>query len=150
MSKHHNIKKERKIDSLSSQSELIDKSKEHISFSFEYFLYGENYGQSFKEWENEKILSDLNEKLKSFSSKTYNELIQDKALEIFNFFPIDSKFDKPIFLKGNTSIRWARLKITGLRRLIGFFFNDEVCKNIFYIVFLDKNHEFAPSYKKHT
>ena len=52
-----------------------------------------------------------------------------------------------------TAIKWARFRITGARRLIGVFLNnqkDEKNKNVFYIVFLDKDHKFAPSTKKHT
>lgn len=52
-----------------------------LSFNYKYFLFGEDYGESFQEWEKEKILADLNEKLKVFSAKTAVELEQDGTLE---------------------------------------------------------------------
>ena len=48
-----------------------------------------------------------------------------------------------------SELEWSRLRITGRRRLAGFFLKgehvDKNSRNIFYVVFLDKNHEFAPS-----
>ncbi|MBP5469107.1 MAG: hypothetical protein J6Z11_07675, partial [Candidatus Riflebacteria bacterium] len=100
----------------------------------------------------EKILADLNNKLKHFSGKTCKELLLDRTLEYYPHFPDDSNFIIPQNLVG-TAIKWARFRITGIRRLIGVFLNnqkDEKNKNVFYIVFLDKDHRFAPYKKKNT
>lgn len=124
-----------------------------LSFNYKYFLFGEDYGESFQEWEKEKILADLNEKLKVFSAKTAVELEQDGTLERFDSFPSDSEFSEPPALKEKTNITWARLRITGGRRLIGFLMKAQgelLGKEVFYIVFLDKNHRFAPYTKKGT
>lgn len=48
-------------------------------------------------------------------------------------------------------VEWARLTITGRRRLAGFFSEGaDRESDIFYAVFLDKNHDFYPVEKKHT
>ncbi|MBR4330672.1 MAG: hypothetical protein IKP71_12580, partial [Candidatus Riflebacteria bacterium] len=139
------------INNLGKQLDLIEKTKDHISFSFEFFTYSTKGGESFEDWQKEQILADLNNKLKHFSGKTCNELFLDKTLEYYSQFPEDSNFTIPQNLIG-TAIRWARFRITGARRLIGVFFNNqyEKSKNVFYIVFLDKNHRFAPYKKKNT
>ena len=147
----NNSKKTAFIANIGKQFDLIDKTKEHISFSFEFFTYSEKGGESFEDWQKEEILADLNNKLKHFSEKTCNELFLDKTLEYYSQFPKDSNFTIPQNLVG-TAIKWARFRITGARRLIGVFLNnqDENSKNVFYIVFLDKNHRFAPYKKKNT
>ena len=147
----NNSKKTAFINNYGKQFDLIEKTKDHITFSFEFFTYSEKGGESFEDWQKEEILADLNNKLKHFSGKTCNELFLDKTLEYYSQFPEDSNFTIPPNLIG-TAIRWARFRITGARRLIGVFLNnqDEKSKNVFYIVFLDKNHRFAPSTKKHT
>ena len=76
----------------------------------------------------------------------------DRTLEYYPHFPDDSNFIIPQNLVG-TAIKWARFRITGARRLIGVFLNnqkDEKNKNVFYIVFLDKDHRFTPYKKKNT
>ena len=146
-----NSKKTEFINNFGKQFDLIEKTKDHITFSFEFFTYSEKGGESFEDWQKEEILADLNNKLKSYSGKSCKELLINKTLEYYSQFPKDSNFTIPPNLIG-TAIRWARFRITGARRLIGVFLNnqDEKNKNVFYIVFLDKNHKFAPSTKKHT
>ena len=116
-------------------------------FNFKFFRSGEKYGEKFEEWEQEAILADLNNKLKNFSGKTKEVLLMDGTLEIYKHYPLGSRFEQPKALK-SLSINWARLRITGRRRLIGFFMQEymsEKFRNIFYIVFLDKEHKFAPN-----
>ena len=148
----NNSKKTAFIANIGKQFDLIDKTKDHITFSFEFFTYSKNGGESFEDWQKEQILADLNNKLKHFSGKTCKELLLDGTLEYFSHFPDDSNFIIPQNLVG-TAIKWARFRITGARRLIGVFLNnqkDEKNKNVFYIVFLDKDHRFAPYKKKNT
>ena len=73
-------------------------------------------------------------------------------MEQYDSYPKGSRFVKPQRLSF-WGIKWARLRLSGARRLIGFFLdyskiNDleekKIMKNTFYVVFLDKNHEFAP------
>ena len=138
------------IQSLIDSNAPIEKEKELIKFNFSYYRYGEEQGESFEQWQIDCILADLNNKLKFCSEKTKVELINDNTLEIFSNYPTDSKFEYPKDIIGK-NMSWARIRLTGKRRLIGFFrTNCDIEQNVFFVVFLDKDHQFAPSKKKHT
>lgn len=144
----------RKAEFIKSRTDLGDFYQEcnnWIKFNYKFYIYGEGQGESFEEWQKEEILADLSNKLKEFCAKSKTELIKDELLEIYrNGYPSDSLFEKPKALK-DLDVLWARLRITGKRRVIGFFDeSDEKVSNVFYVVFLDKEHRFAPSRKKHT
>jgi hypothetical protein len=126
------------------------KYSNHISFSFELFCKDEN-GQHFTQWQEEKILADLNDKLCAFCCKTKQELMNDGTLEIYDDYPSGSKFSYPSHIQ-KKELQWARLRLTGRRRLIGVLIQDGKQREhvVFYVVFLDENHRFAPSKKKHT
>lgn len=112
---------------------------------------GENAGQSFEEWDKDRIILDLNNHLKDFSRKTKKELIDDNSLVIYNEFPINSRFKYPKAIPNDGIVKWARLRISGRCRIAGFFTDGSYSeKDIFYVVFLDKNHDFYPVEKKHT
>ena len=144
-----NETKEKYIKTIYERNEFLYSISDKIAFNFKFFTYGADSGQSFEEWQRDEILADLNNKLKDYSGKTVLELLQDKTLEIYSEYPKGSKFTQPPMLT-SAQIEWCRLRLTGRRRLIGFFYkvSDVSCKNIFYIVFLDKNHDFAPSRQK--
>ena len=145
MSPKPNKAKSDYLSSLAGQLNILKQSAQNIVFSFKFFCFGKKGGQSFEEWEREKILADLNNKLKNFSGKTIEELRSDGTLEIYDSYPKGSKFACPSALAITNAV-WCRLRLTGRRRLIGFLSPDEP-KKTFYIVFLDKNHEFAPASK---
>ncbi len=158
MSKRSNSRKDRFIRERNLLGNIIKQSESFIKFNYKYFTSGDGYGQSFEEWQKEEILAELNNKLVSISGKTKIELMQDATLEIYtNGYPLDSFFKKPKALE-QLDLQWARVRLTGRRRLIGFFlkkieFDDEEERkdtdtNVFYVVFLDKDHQFAPYKKK--
>ena len=145
MSKKPNKTKTEYLRHLAEKANVLVDCVKNIVFNFKFFCFGQFGGQSFEEWEQERILSDLNNKLKNFSSKKFEELREDGTLEIYSTYPKGSRFTCPPILAG-TEILWGRLRLTGRRRLIGFFSNStEQPKKTFYVVFLDKHHEFAPS-----
>lgn len=149
MSKRSNPRKKEYLKSIADFQNFSISTDEEISFNFRYYRFGEEGGESFEEWEKEQILADLNTKLKHFSEKKKKELIMDRTLELYSRYPFESNFKMPSDLSGY-HIRWARLRVTGKRRLIGFFAEpglEEKEQNTFYIVFLDKDHRFAPSRK---
>ena len=132
---------------LYDKANILKDSTKNIVFSFKFFFHSQSSGQSFEDWEKDKILADLNNKLKNFSSKTVEELKADGTLEIYGRYPKGSRFSCPAVLSGTDAL-WGRLRLTGRRRLIGFLSPDEQTpQKTFYVVFLDKNHEFAPSNK---
>ena len=71
------------------------------------------------------------------------------VLEIYKSFPVKSEFLYPKFIP--LDVDWARFRLEGDMRLIGFFVSKEACEkmsidpNVFHIVFLDEFHRF---YKK--
>ena len=135
-------------------SSLFD-TLNNIVFNFKFFISGKDYGQSFDDWQKDGILSELNNKLKDFSGKTISDLFTDRTLEIYSNYQHDSGFKIPYVLK-SIDIEWAGLSLTGRRRVIGFLLKEAICdikatengRNIFYMVFLDKEHDFAPYRKK--
>lgn len=151
MSKHSNSRKDSFLQGKKQLDSFYTEQSKWIRFNFKFYSFGEKQGESFEEWQREEILADLNNKLKDYCSKSKVELINDSILELYNKYPSDSEFDLPKVLEG-IDVQWARMSITGRRRLIGFFSKNDmdVDNNIFYIVFLDKEHRFAPSKKKHT
>ncbi len=155
-----NKRKENFLISYKNIDNVYEKNVDLIKFSFKYFTFGDDYGESFEEWQKENILADLNNKLKSFSEKKKTELILDRTLELYENYPNDSKFKKPKVLD-KVDLNWGRLRINGKQRVIGFFLpkydfcddnkvNYKTDTDVFYVVFLDKNHQFAPCTKKHT
>ncbi|WP_062326891.1 hypothetical protein [Treponema endosymbiont of Eucomonympha sp.] len=105
--------------------------------------FDRNQGQSFVEWEKEEILADFLEKLRDFTELTRSEAGQTKMLVVYGDFPTNSKFKEPSHTPRDAE--WCRIKISGKVRIAG-----HIIANVFYIVFLDKNHEFFISEKKHT
>ena len=69
-----------------------------------------------------------------------------KVLEIYGAFPCNSDFVHPVHVPDD--VRWARFRMESAVRLVGFFVDEDSARlkglstDIFYIVFLDKNHCF--------
>jgi len=135
----------RKSDCRDERVSIEDINK--IVFSFKDFTNGQPKGneQSFNSWENEKILSILLEKLSHLSELTINEAKQQGIITEYDDFPSNSNFQCPRKLEDG--VRWSVIKkITGQKtRVVG-----HIVDNVFYIVFLDKDHDFWPTEKKHT
>ena len=152
--KKSNSRKNRFLDNL-PQVEIISdimEVKGKLSFSFQYFDGSQEAGQDFKDWTNEQK-DKLLEKLKEYSkeSKVYwlNQRTGSgglKVLAIYENFPRNSDFVKPAFVLEN--VKWSRFRMENMVRLVGFFVSEEDVKeknlssDIFYVVFLDKDHRF--------
>lgn len=145
-----NKRKEERLAVINEQFDKLAITRNDIAFSFKYYLCGDNYGESFEEWQTNEYLADLLNKFRDFSNKSKVELLQEGILEQFNSYPLDSGFIQPICFT-DMNVIWARLEITGARRLIGVMMPQQESlfgNTIFYVVFLDKDHRFAPSYFK--
>ena len=94
-------------------------------------------GQTFKEWENTGLLADLMTKLMELSTKTRIKACQEKSIEIYGAFPPNSDFHIPKYIEGD--VEWGTIQDVGgqKHRVAGY-----VIGNVFYIVFLDKDHKF--------
>ena len=123
---------QRKAGNQPTQKELL--------FSFRDFDHTQ--GQTFSQWEKESLLSTMLDKLKEYSRKTLVEA-QKASFKIYGSFPPDSLFKHPKHITEDAI--WASLHIQGKECIAG-----HIIGNIFYIVFLDKEHKFWITQKKHT
>lgn len=155
--KHSNSKKEKKLanfpkDDVETSLKTI---KGLLSFNFKY--YDASQGQKFSDLTVEQF-SKLIEKLKWYSNEDRmhweSERIgnkQGRLLVVYNEFPKKSDFYHPCHVPAG--VKWARLRLEGDMRLVGFIIDKDDVEtfqlnpNIFYIVFLDLYHKFYISEK---
>lgn len=121
-------------------NDALEKYERKFAVSFEFL--DRNQGQTFEDWEKDGLLLNMLNTLRDYCKKTMEENKSDKFKEYGNF-PKESKFKHPAHVPKDVS--WASLHLSGRVCLGGHIY-----ENIFYIVFLDKNHEFWISKKKHT
>ncbi|EPF29323.1 hypothetical protein DWB79_04195 [Treponema medium] len=156
--KHNNPKKTKKLEHFPRDSVdmVFPVIKEWLSFNFKYFDGSQSAGQNFTDWTKVQ-LEKLFEKLKWYSSDS--KLHWQKTslghgglhcLEVYGDFPSGSAFTYPKHIP--SGVQWARFRLEGDMRLIGFFIDkddipkeDEPFTHIFYIVFLDAYHQFYNS-----
>lgn len=166
MSRYSNSRKDNLLTTLAKS--IIENSgiEQKCKFNFAYFDTN-SPASDFSDWDFENICDFLH-KLKEFTKEPLKNWLQpqfkhNSPLEIYNNFPPKNKtmFTYPPHVPANA--KWARFRLSGEARLIGFLIPDELhnhpsdskneyCfdKNTFYVVFLDLNHKFWLSEKKHT
>lgn len=128
----------------SKKLEIREGKKEaYIALSFKDFDV--NQGQDFKEWENEKILALAIDKLRSICQLTVSQATAQGIIKCYTkvSFPPKSNFTHPKHILPD--VTWCSMHIQGKECVIGYFED-----NIFNVVFLDKDHEFWITEKKHT
>ena len=128
---------------LKDQSSKIDgltKYNENFRVSFEYLDVTQ--GQNFKNWEEDKILSKMNETLLEYCKEPIYKK-KGKNFKEYGEFPYKTEFKYPKNV--DKDVNWGALHITGKHVLGGF-----IAGNTFFVVFLDKEHKFWVSEKKHT
>lgn len=162
MSKFQNSRAEKFKNQLPDT--LLDNSniEQKMKFNFHYFTHGKNAGQNFEEWNEQpgkSAIVKLLEKLKSYCEQPLTHwktqrLESGNVLEIYNKFPAHSTFKHPKCVPSD--VCWGRFRLGGTERLAGFVVPQNIAKennlrfdqNTFYVVFLDKNHEFYPTKMK--
>lgn len=94
-------------------------------------------GQTYDDWEKAKLLSALMYKLQQLSQKTLIEAQQERMITIYKNFPPTSDFKIPKYI--DNDVDWAVIKdLKGQKGRIAGYIDG----NVFYIVFLDKDHRF--------
>lgn len=95
-------------------------------------------GQTFEQWEKEGLLSKFATKLVDLSQKNIVKAQQQELITIYGKFPENSDFKCPKYIQDD-DVQWAVIKDVGgqLHRVAGYIIN-----NVFYVVFLDKDHKF--------
>lgn len=137
---------------LSSRGDLLTA---RCKFNFHYFVPGAP-GQDWADWGLDG-LSKLLRKLQLFSEKSLGEWENEKAgglrlLAFYNDFPVKSAFARPKQVPHD--VRWGRFRLEQKIRLVGFVVPTDkkgsvhcgtgqvFCANTFYVVFLDRDHQF--------
>lgn len=99
-------------------------------------------GQTLQQWSDDGLLIKLIERIKIIGALTRDEAIQQQLIKEYPSragFPANSKFTKPTYLSPE---RWAVMHITNTSvEVVAGYIEDD----IFYVVFLDKEHQFWPS-----
>ncbi|SHK82957.1 hypothetical protein SAMN05444266_101285 [Chitinophaga jiangningensis] len=118
---------------------IKEPKKRKITFSLTRHIAGPP-GQSFKEWDDEGLMAVLATMMQYAGQFTTQEVIQEGCIKLYNKFgyPPHSEFPKPKHISVET---WAVMHITAnSKEVVAGYIED----NVFYIVFLDKNHVFWP------
>ncbi|MCD8295971.1 MAG: hypothetical protein LUC88_00195 [Prevotella sp.] len=94
-------------------------------------------GQTYEEWQDDKLLAYMLTKFGYVCECTVQEAQQKRIMTIYSDFPSNSDFKTPKYILGD--VKWAVIKdIKGQKaRVAGY-----IIYNVFYVVFLDKNHLF--------
>lgn len=141
--------KVKKPDRKDSFKELAEKARginefndDCLTISLRHF--DNNQGQKFVEWDSEHILADALETIKGYSSQPPSKQFNDR-FKIYGGFPPSDKtiFKHPKHVPADA--KWTSMHVSGKRCLIG-----HLVKNTFFLVFLDKEHEFWKSELKNT
>lgn len=134
-------------------AETLDKKKASIStpknqnfvVSFEDFDSSQRSGSSFRDWQNDGLLSTMLEVLKGYCCSPLLSNLDGTKFTIYGDFPppAKTKFKYPTHVSPDAE--WGRIHINNTTIIAG-----HVIHNTFYVVFLDKYHHFYISEKKHT
>ena len=162
MKKYANQKRKSFLEALPKVS--IDNTDDLLTmkckFNFSYFDSSQEAGDDFSDWSAPE-LSKLLDKIKEFSKDSLvhwkhqpigSGRHRSNVLEVYDSFPSNSDFIHPKHIPHQAS--WARFRLESSVRLVGFVIPEEYHdkfhettgvrfdKNVFYVVFLDKDHRF--------
>lgn len=117
----------------------VEPQKTTISFCFSKM--DKTQGQTIAEWEELGLLSTFIARTQQISNLEYQQALAQQLIKQYTKvgFPDNSEFNEP---KHVTPNYWAVIHITQNSKevVVGYLEN-----NVFYIVFLDKEHKFWPS-----
>jgi hypothetical protein len=118
-----------------------------VLLSYEYLDIQQ--GQTFKQWNDKNDLLKLQELGQTLNRLSVNRALADQIIIQYNIadekkwnqnnMPKVSKWKYPNTVQ-RSDVAWSKIELGRKLRVIGFF--EE---NIFYVVFLDNNHQFFPS-----
>ena len=117
-----------------------------LSFNFKDFDFNQcPPGQTLDKWQESNMLDKLLRKFIDVCACTRPEAEQKELLKVYGKFPTKSQFKIPKHIEGE--VAWGTIQRIGGQkpRLAGY-----IIESVFYPVFLDKDHLFFPSEKKHT
>jgi hypothetical protein len=117
-----------------------------ITFSFKDFDIRQiPPGQTYSTWEEEKMLSAFCKKMEEISKMNIVEAQQQGVLKIYGAFPDKSEFKHPSYIV--EGVNWAVIMdVKGQKGRVA----GHIIANVFYVVFLDKDHKFYITKKRNT
>ena len=122
-------------------------SRDLLTFSFKDLdeTQPKKNPQSLTSWNEGNLLDTFIKRLRELSKLTRDEAIKQQQIKIYGDFPINTDFYHPKHVDDN--VAWSVIKAVGGQKgvIAGY-----IVENTFYIVFLDQNHRFWVSRKKHT
>jgi hypothetical protein len=105
-----------------------------------------NQGQTIEDWDKSGLLLLLLNRIKFVGQFTPVEVRQQQHIKEYTKvdFPPNSEFKKPTHVE---DVTWAVMHITPKSKevVVGYIDVD-----VFYVIFLDKDHKFWPSTLKNT
>lgn len=128
------------LKNVALNKDAIEKFGQNFVISFQYL--DRNQGQTFEEWEEEGLIVNMLNTIRDYCMKPLQEN-KGEGFKVYGSFPPKTKFKHPKHVPKD--VDWASLHINGRACLGG-----HVYENIFYVVFLDKDHGFWIVNKKHT
>lgn len=126
----------------------VIQNRELITFSFKYLdqTQPSKKPETIARWEELGLLNPLIIRLSEISQLSRDEAVNQHQIKPYGDFPpkIKTYFFHPQHVEEN--VEWAVIEgIGGKPRVAGF-----ISESTFYIVFLDSEHKFWISEKKHT
>ena len=113
----------------------------HLVISFKHL--DKSQGQTFSDWENNRILADALDTLANYCHDTLQKQCCTDSFKTYSAFPPDDKTDYHFPAHVPPDALWASMHIKGKQCLVGHIY-----RNVFYIIFLDKDHRFWIAKKK--
>ncbi len=125
----------------------VVESRELLTFSFKDLDESQpnNDPQTIELWEQEGLLKPFLIRLKDLSNLTRSEAELQQQIKVYGDFPPKTDFFHPKHV--NQNVAWAVIKAVGGQKIVVAGY---IVESTFYVVFLDKNHRFWISEKKHT
>ena len=122
----------------------VGKRERYVTFSLSKHIQGE--GQTIEEWNDLGLLGTLLLRIKAVGQHSALDVRRQEMIKEYHKvdFPPNSGFTHP---KHVGAVTWAVMHITPTSKevVVGYFEED-----VFYIVFLDKDHRFWPSSLRNT
>lgn len=113
--------------------------EENMVFSFIHL--SQDQGATFENWNDDGLLIKALNRLNEYSHKKVSQT--DTTYTIYGDFPRKTKYYHPKNVPPDAN--WARIHVDGTHIIAG-----HIVKNVFYVVFLDSDHSFWVTEKKHT
>lgn len=146
-------KKRKRLNARSSNADIRRKAKSReerkvkeelplMIFSFKDFQYNNQIppGQTYEEWQEKELLAYMLTKFGYICNMNRIEAEQQKFIKVYGEFPPNSKFTDPF--PDAEDLQWAVImNIKGQKPRVA----GHVIGHVFYVVFLDIEHQFYPS-----